>query len=162
MKNILKITLIILLSSLVSLSFAQTIDLDNEEEDDTIENKEDNTIDNDYACIFYIEYWPEFPGGDSARLNFLTENIKYPKIAKHKKIEGTVYVTFVVEKDGSITNIKLLRGVCSSIDAEVIRVMKLMPKWKPQLYRNKTVRTSMIMPFKFSLDKTHKETLKGI
>jgi len=153
MKNLLKITLIILLSSLVSLSFAQTIDLDNEENE---------IIEDDYFCIPYTEYWPEFPGGDSARLNFLIENTKYPKIAKDKKIEGTVFTQFIIEEDGSITNIEILRGVCSSIDAEVIRVMKLMPKWKPQLYRNKTVRTSMIMPFKFSLDKTHKETLKGI
>ena len=148
MKNLLKITLIILLSSLVSLSFAQTIDLDVEEEDDTIED--------DYPCIPYAEYWPEFPGGDSARLNFLIENTKYPKTAKDKKIEGTVYVTFIVEIDGSITNIKLLRGICNNIDAEVIRVMKLMPKWKPALYGNKVVRNSMNMPIKFSLDKTPK------
>ena len=139
---------------MTSLSFAQTIDLDVEEEDDTIED--------DYFCIPYAEFMPEYPGGDSARLNFLIENIKYPKIAKHKKIEGTVCVTFVVEKDGSITNIKLLRGVCDSMDAEVIRVMKLMPKWKPGTQNKKAIRTQFNMPVKFSLDKTHKETLKGI
>ena len=154
MKNLFRITLILLLSFLVNISFAQNIDLDNEEEDDTIED--------DYPCIPYTEYWPEYPGGNSARLNFLIENIKYPKIAKDKKIKGTVYVTFVVEKDGSITNIKLLLGVCDSMDAEVIRVMKLMPKWKPGTQNKKAIRTQFNMPVKFSLDKTHKETLKGI
>ena len=153
MKNLLKTTLILILNLLIITSFAQSIDINNEEDD---------TIKGDYPCIPYSEYMPEFPGGDSARIKFLTDSTNYPKIAKDNRIEGNVYVQFIVEKDGSITDVKVLRGICESIDAEAIRVTRLMPKWKPALYGNKVVRTSMRMPFKFSLDKAHIETLKGI
>jgi len=151
MKNTLKTTLTLILNLLVITSFAQNIDLDNEEDDI-----------NDDEIICFFSPVPEFVGGDFARLKFFIDNTNYPKIAKEKNIEGTVYVQFVVEVDGSITNVKILRGVCKSIDAESIRVTKLMPKWKPALQGNRVVRTSMTMPFKFSLDKTFGETLKGI
>ena len=147
MKNTLKTTLILILNLLVITSFAQNIDLDNEEDD---------TIDDDYACIPYIEFMPEYTGGDSALLNFIIDNTKYPKIAREKNIEGIVYMNFIVEVDGSITDVKVLRGVCKSIDAESIRVTKLMPKWKPALQGNRAVRSSMNIPIRFVINDEEK------
>jgi TonB family protein len=106
--------------------------------------------------IVWVEEMPEFPGGDSARVKFITDNIVYPQIAKEKGIEGTVYVKFVVEMDGSITNVEVLRGVSTELDKEAVRVVSIMPKWKPGTLRRKPVRTQFNMPVKFSL-KTSEE-----
>jgi periplasmic protein TonB len=103
-----------------------------------------------------VEQSPEFPGGEEARIKFLVEHIKYPEQAKEEGIEGTVYASFVVEKDGSISNVIILRGVGSLLDKEVIRIIHLMPKWKPGQQRGKAVRVQYNMPVKFSLDKKEK------
>jgi len=98
-----------------------------------------------------VEQTPEYPGGDEARLNFLRNNIKYPQMAREAGIQGTVFVGFVVEKDGSVTQVKVLRGIGGGCDEEAIRVTKLMPKWKPGKQRGKEVRVSYNMPIKFTL-----------
>jgi len=98
-----------------------------------------------------VEQTPEYPGGDEARLNFLRNNIKYPQMAREAGIQGTVYVGFVVEKDGSVTQVKIMRGIGGGCDEEAIRVTKLMPKWKPGKQRGKEVRVSYNMPIKFTL-----------
>ncbi|MCL2040884.1 MAG: energy transducer TonB [Bacteroidales bacterium] len=98
-----------------------------------------------------VEQNPEYTGGDAARLNFLRNNIKYPQVAREIGIQGTVYVSFVVEKDGSITQVTILRGIGGGCDEEAIRVTKLMPKWKPGKQRGKEVRVSYNMPIKFTL-----------
>lgn len=98
-----------------------------------------------------VEENPEFPGGDEARMKFLQDNIVYPSVAKSAGIEGTVIVGFVVERDGSITNVKILRGKAQSIDEEAIRVAKKMPKWKPGKQRGRTVRAQFRMPITFIL-----------
>ena len=98
-----------------------------------------------------VEESPSFPGGDEARIRFLTENIKYPQIARESSIQGTVYVTFVVEKNGSVTDVRVLRGIGGGCDEEAVRVIKAMPKWNPGKQRGKPVRVQFNMPIKFTL-----------
>jgi len=76
-----------------------------------------------------VEKAPSFPGGDSARLNYLRDNLKPQRMAKETGIYGTVYLSFIVEKDGHISNIKVMRGIGGGCDEEAIRVIKAMPKW---------------------------------
>ena len=98
-----------------------------------------------------VEQVPEYPGGDEARLNFLRNNIKYPQMAREAGIQGTVYVGFVVEKDGSVTQVKVMRGIGGGCDEEAVRVTKMMPKWRAGKQRGKEVRVSYNMPVKFTL-----------
>jgi TonB family protein len=95
---------------------------------------------------------PEYPGGEEARLKFLQENIVYPKIALETGLEGRVQVSFVVEPDGRITNVELLRGRAPSLDEEALRVTKLMPRWKPGKQQGEAVRVQYQMPITFTLN----------
>lgn len=106
-----------------------------------------------------VEVMPKYPGGNDAMYAFLGENIKYPEKAKKEGISGRVYVTFVVEKDGSVTNVKILRGAEESLDKEAMRVIKLMPKWEPGTQKGKPVRVQYNLPVKFALNKD-KEVVK--
>lgn len=99
----------------------------------------------------FVEEWPEFPGGDIARVKFLSENIVYPKVAKEAGIQGPVHLTFVVEKDGSISNVNILRGIGGGCDEEATRVVSSMPKWKPGRQNGKEVRVQFNMPINFKL-----------
>lgn len=99
-----------------------------------------------------VEEMPSFPGGSGAMYTYLGKNIKYPKEAQEKGISGTVYVTFVVEKDGSINFVELLRGTNKLLDDEAIRVVKAMPKWEPGKQKGKPVRVKYNLPVKFLLD----------
>jgi protein TonB len=105
----------------------------------------------DDAIFTVVEQMPSFPGGVEARTKFLMENIIYPLEAREKGYQGTVYLTFVVEPDGRITNLQMLKGVHPSIDAEAVRVVKLMPNWEPGKQRSKPVRVQYNMPIKFTL-----------
>lgn len=100
-----------------------------------------------------VEQMPEFPGGEKALRAFLTENVKYPSIAKENGIYGRVVCQFIVEKDGSITDVRAaISSGERSLDNEAIRVIKMMPKWKPGKQQNKPVRTRFTMPINFKLD----------
>ena len=94
---------------------------------------------------------PEFPGGDAALLSYLAKNIDYPVIAQENGIEGKVYVSFVVDKEGRVFNVALVRGVDSSLDREAIRVVKSMPRWKPGRQGNTEVKVRFTVPIKFTL-----------
>ena len=98
-----------------------------------------------------VEEAPSYPGGDEARIRFLQENIKYPQMARESGIQGTVYVTFVVEKNGSVTDVKVLRGIGGGCDEEAIRVIQAMPPWNPGKQRGKPVRVQFNMPIRFVL-----------
>jgi protein TonB len=98
-----------------------------------------------------VESMPTYPGGDAARMKFLQENIKYPQMARESGIQGTVYVTFVVEPDGSVSDVRVLRGIGGGCDEEAVRVIKAMPKWIPGKQRGKPVRVQFNMPIKFTL-----------
>jgi TonB family protein len=99
----------------------------------------------------YLASMPEYPGGDKARIKFLSKNLKYPELAREKDIEGSVYVEFIVERDGSLSNIKVKRGIGGGCNEESIRVIKLMPKWIPGKQDGEEVRVSFLIPIKFIL-----------
>jgi len=99
-----------------------------------------------------VEKVPEFPGGVEAFGQFLGRSIKYPKADREKGIQGRVIVTFVVEKDGSLSGLKVLKGVSKTIDAEAVRVLKLSPKWKPGIESHKKVRVQYTVPISFTLN----------
>ncbi len=99
-----------------------------------------------------VDKMPSFPGGDEARIKFYHENVKYPEEARQNGISGTVFISFIVEKDGKITDIKLLRGTHELLDAEGLRVVKLMPKWNPGKQDGKAVRVQYNIPIYFKLD----------
>ena len=98
-----------------------------------------------------VEDMPAFPGGMEAMIQFISSNIKYPADAKKQKVDGRVLVNFVVEKDGSITEVKVIKPAFPSLDAEAIRVVKAMPKWKPGYQRGQAVRVQFTLPINFSL-----------
>jgi protein TonB len=98
-----------------------------------------------------VEEQPGYPGGEEARIAFLQTNIKYPEEAKELGIQGKVFVTFVVEVDGSITDVRVLRGIGGGCDEEAIRVIKSMPKWVPGKQRGVPVRVQFNLPIKFTL-----------
>ena len=102
------------------------------------------------------EEMPVFPGGEQAMMKFVAENINYPQEAKDKEIAGRVFVSFVVEKDGSVDEVKVMRGIGGGCDEEVVRVVKAMPKWKPGKQDGKPVRVNYMMPFNFKLDTPQK------
>ena len=105
--------------------------------------------DNDIFMV--VEDPPTYPGGDTARIQFLQQNIIYPKNARETNIQGIVYVTFVIEKDGAVNDVKVLKGIGGGCDEETIRVVGAMPKWKPGYHRGKPVRVQYNMPVKFTL-----------
>ena len=97
------------------------------------------------------EVMPQFPGGDQAMMDFVAKNVQYPEEAKEKEISGRVMVGFIVEKDGSISDVKVVKGIGGGCDEEAVRVVKAMPKWKPGKEKGKPVRVSYMMPFTFKL-----------
>lgn len=99
-----------------------------------------------------VEDMPEFPGGQMALLKFIAKSVKYPVIAQENGIQGRVFVAFVVNKDGSVTDVRIARGVDPSLDKEAIRVVKSLPKWKPGMQRGKPVRVSYSVPINFVLN----------
>ncbi|MCL2131535.1 MAG: energy transducer TonB [Lentimicrobiaceae bacterium] len=100
----------------------------------------------------FEEINPEFPGGEDARIKFLQENTVYPEEAKEQGIEGRVMIGFIVEKDGSLSNIEVIRGVHPLLDEEALRVVKTMPDWKPSYSMGKTIRIRYRMPVTFKLN----------
>lgn len=112
-----------------------------DDEEDVVEEQIFTVVEND----------PEFPGGMEALYKYLAQNIKYPQLARDNNITGRVYVTFVVEKDGSIANPKVLRDIGGGCGQEAIRVVKSMPKWTPGKQRGKAVRVQFNLPVNFSL-----------
>ena len=98
-----------------------------------------------------VEKQPDFPGGTSALMKFLGDNIKYPVIAQENGIQGRVITTFVVERDGSISDVQVVRGQDPSLDKEAVRVIKTMPKWTPGQQRGKPVRVRFTLPVQFRL-----------
>lgn len=99
-----------------------------------------------------VEQMPQYTGGEEAMMKYVSENIKYPQAAKDKNIAGRVFVSFVIEKDGSVNEVKVMRGIGGGCDEEAVRVIKEMPKWKPGMQKGKPVRVNYMMPIFFKLD----------
>ena len=98
-----------------------------------------------------VENMPDFPGGQAALMQYLAKNIKYPTIAQENGTQGRVIVQFVVNRDGSIVDAKVLRGVDPYLDKEAIRVISSMPKWTPGVHKGKKVRVKYTVPVSFRL-----------
>jgi len=121
------------------IDVAPVVSAKEEEEEETAE------------VFFIVEDMPEFPGGELALRAFIGNAIKYPVIAQENGIQGKVYVTFVVGKDGSVSNAVIARGVDASLDKEALRVVNTLPKWKPGKQRGKPVNVSYTVPINFQL-----------
>ena len=98
-----------------------------------------------------VEQMPSFPGGPSALMQFLSSNIKYPVVAEENGVQGRVVCTFVVERDGSITDVRVIKSVDPSLDKEAVRVVKSMPKWIPGKQNGSAVRVKYTVPVTFRL-----------
>ena len=98
-----------------------------------------------------IDEMPEFPGGQAKLMNWLAVNIRYPDAAQQNGVQGRVTVRFVVEKDGSLSGVRILKGVDKDLDAEAIRVVKRMPRWQPGRKNGEPVRSEFSLPVTFKL-----------
>ena len=131
--------------------------LDTEADDETVIDvapvieTEEEEEEEEAQVFFIVEDMPEFPGGELALRKYIANAIKYPVIAQENGIQGKVYVTFVVDKDGSISDARIARGVDPSLDKEALRVVNTLPKWKPGKQRGKPVRVSYTVPINFVL-----------
>ena len=114
-------------------------------------NAQVEVFDDNEPIFVVAEESPEFPGGDSVLNDFIARNIKF--INSEADFRGKYIVSFVVEKDGSLSNIKIIRSLYGPFDEEVIRVVKLMPKWKPAKHRGKAVRQQFNLPVSFKIPK---------
>ncbi len=107
----------------------------------------------DDEVFVVVEEQAEFPGGMDSMYAYIGENLKYPELAKEKGIEGRVFVSFIIEKDGSISNVKILRGIGGGCEEAAVEMIKNMPRWKPGKQRGKPVRFQFTLPIKFELPK---------
>ena len=105
------------------------------------------------------EIAPEFPGGVPALLSFIQQNIKYPEGAKEQEIQGRVIVQFTIEKDGSVSDVKVVKSVDPLVDDQVVRAISAMPAWKPGMHEGKPVRASYSLPFRFRLQAPPKDII---
>ena len=115
-----------------------------------VEIEEEKEVVEEEIFVF-VEEQPSYPGGEAEMYKYFSDNIKYPDLARNGNIEGKVYVRFVVEKDGSITNVRVMRDIGGGCGNEAMRVVKAMPKWKPGKQRGKAVRTEFNLPVSFTL-----------
>jgi hypothetical protein len=131
-------------------------------------SKECTCSEDEFAGFITYENLPEFPGGEQARMKYLMLNTKWPEGTIVSHPTGSVYVKFCIEKDGSISGVKIERGIGGWADEEAIRVTKAMPNWKPATQRGEPICMPFIMPIRFtlwageptqkSLDEQHKNT----
>lgn len=112
------------------------------------EQHTDSFIDTVYT---YVDQMPEFPGGNDKIQVFLQKNIKYPPLAKQKKIEGRVYVEFIIDKTGQLKNVQVKKSADPVLDEEAVRVIRKMPLWKPGMQDGKAVNVSLMVPVEFKL-----------
>jgi len=105
----------------------------------------------DPVPFFSLADKPEFPGGNNALLSYLGKSVKYPVIAQENGIQGTVYLSFIISEKGKVTDVSVLRGVDPSLDKEAVRVVSLMPDWKPGKQGTKAVKVSYQVPIRFTL-----------
>jgi len=118
---------------------------------DTLNSKQDSIQHNPAIFCYHVEVMPEFPGGDKALLKWLIENVHYPKEAKEKGIQGRITCRFLIDENGNISDVEIVKGLDSDLDAEAIRVIESMPKWIPGTQNGKTVRVYYSLPVTFKL-----------
>lgn len=113
-------------------------------------NEKREIIVDDYEAVLdHVDKWPEFPGDPDAPIEYMKENLQYPEEAKDKGIAGRVICQFIVLKDGTISDVEVIRGVHPLLDAEAVRVLESMPKWKPGVVHGRTVKVRVLYPVTF-------------
>ena len=127
----------------------EEMEVEEETEMEYIEEVEEEVVEDEIFKI--VEDMPTFPGGEEELFRYLGKSIKYPAMARDAGITGVVYVTFMVDKDGTIKNVEVLRGIGGGCDEEAIRVIKKMPKWKAGKQRGKAVKVQFNLPIRFTL-----------
>ncbi len=120
----------------------------------------DTTATEENMIFGLIEQQPEFPGGEAALMKFIEDNLRYPADAARDSIQGRVTLSFDVEEDGSITNVEVMRSPDEQLSQEAIRVVKMMPKWKPERRLGKPVRTKYVLPITFRLNAAQQKSKK--
>lgn len=144
-----------IMSSKVAVGFANVIGNDENGEvlrwKDAIVNEPVKPKEEENTVFEYVEQMPSFPGGDAALMRYLSKNIKYPPLAEENGIQGRVICSFVVERDGSVSDIRIKRSVDPSLDKEAMRVVSAMPKWIPGRQNGQMVRVKYTLPVTFRL-----------
>lgn len=130
--------------------------------DDTLPDSDVDIEEGEVSIQPFAEVDPEFPGGLEALYKFITDNLNYPQLALENAIQGKVYVTFVVETDGSVSNVRILRDIGGGCGLEAKRVVKMMPKWKPGKQGGKVVRTQYNLPINFVLPEDRPRVIEGM
>ena len=128
------------------------IDFERYEIESEIEIEDTESDEDDEEVFMVVENMPEFPGGTLGLMKYIQKTIKYPPIAEEYNITGKVYISFIVDKTGSVTNVKVVRGVDKNLDAEAIRVVKSFPKYTPGTQRGNPVRVMFTIPINFTLN----------
>jgi len=129
----------------------EDMEADEQMEVEIVEVVEEVEEEEEVFNFYLLEDKPEFPGGEAGLYKWIAQNTNYPEIAKDNGIAGRVFISFVIDKDGKVTEVKLLRGVDPYLDKEAIRVVKSMPAWKPGKQRGKNVKVSFQVPINFIL-----------
>ncbi len=144
----------VLLGGEVMAPVSNSLELEEWDTEGFVEPNFDEAVeDEDRPGVYMIvEQMPEFPGGDKSLFQFIADNTKYPADAKEKGIKGRVFVNFIVEPDGSVSDIRVLRGIGGGCDEEAVRVVESMPKWKPGMQNGEVVRVSYNVPVNFRLE----------
>ncbi len=127
----------------------EDLEVDEETEIEIIEEVEEEVVEEEIFTI--VEQMPTFPGGEAELMKYLGKNTKYPAIAKDAGIQGTVFVTFVVDTDGKVKDVRVLRSIGGGCDEEAIRVVENMPDWSPGRQRGKNVKVQYNLPIRFTL-----------
>ena len=150
-----RIVALALLSCTALMSWAQTTSEVKLEDVITVTEDTDSdssdVADEEEPIYQVVEQQPEFPGGMSAQMKFLQDNLRYPQEAREKGFQGRVITQFVVNTDGSISDIKIVKPLNPLLEAEALRVIRLMPKWNPGKQKGKTVRVRYTFPIIFRL-----------
>lgn len=137
---------------IVPISEVLRINYENGEYDEFVgEQMEANNESLDGDVFLSVEENPEFPGGPAKLLEYIQKNLEYPEAARENEIQGRVFVGFIVEEDGSVSNVKILRGIGYGCDEEAIRLVNSLPKFKPGKQRGKPIRVPYTLPIVFKL-----------
>lgn len=130
-----KVYIVVFLLVFIKLSSAQAQTNNNESSD----------------TVMVTDVMPEYPGGSDAMTSFIKKNIKYPEIARDNDIKGKVYIEFVINTEGYVTNVQIKKGIGGGCDEEAVRIIKKMPQWKPGIQNGKPVNVKILLPILFSL-----------
>ena len=132
------------------------LEIDDTEADEDTEVEEvevEEEVSDEVFQFAVIEDKPEFPGGMAKLMQYLGKNTKFPQVAKENGVQGRVFIQFVINKVGKVTNVEVVRGVDPYLDKEALRVVKAMPNWKPGKQKGKAVKVSYIVPINFKIFK---------